>query len=123
MERVFPAARAKGAGFVMGSALNAGFLGGAPRYNYGPDNTVIADDKRQRLATLKEVAGRHGVDLVAAALQFALAPDITKSLIVGTANPLHLLADHAALQATIEPPFWSELRERGVLHPDAAVPD
>jgi D-threo-aldose 1-dehydrogenase len=123
VEQVLPAARDKGVGFVMGSALNAGFLGGAPRYNYGASNTLIAPDKRERLATLRRVAGDYGVDLVAAALQFSLAPDVAQSLIVGTASPTHLLADHAALQAKIPPAFWTALRDEGVLHRDAPLPD
>jgi D-threo-aldose 1-dehydrogenase len=122
VEQVFPKAREKGVSFVVGSALNAGFLGGEPRYNYGEDNMLIPADKRETLATLRAVAGRHGVDLVAAALQFSLAPDVAAALIVGTAKPDHILADHAALRATIPAGFWEELRERGVLHPDAATP-
>lgn len=122
VEQVFPAARAAGVTFVMGSALNAGFLGGEPHYNYGDTNTLIPADKRERLVTLKEVAARHGVDLVAAALQFSLAPDVAASLIVGAAWPQYILADHAALRAKIPAAFWDELRSEGVLHPDAAVP-
>jgi D-threo-aldose 1-dehydrogenase len=83
---------------------------------------VSAADKRDKLATLRAVAGRHGVDLVAAALQFSLAPDVAAALIVGTASPTHILADHAALRAKIPAGFWDELRATGVLHPDAAVP-
>ena len=114
--------RSAGVTFVMGSALNAGFLGGAPRYNYGEDNTLIAEDKRRRLATLREVAHAHGVDLVAAALRFSLAPDVAASLIVGTASPAHLLADHAAMRAKIPADFWGDLRAQGILHPDAPLP-
>jgi len=91
------------------------------RNNYGKENTLIPDDKRDKLATLRAVAGRHGVDLVAAALQFSLAPAVASALIVGTANPTHILADHAALQAKIPPAFWDELRSTGMLHPDFAV--
>lgn len=123
VEHVFPKAREKGVSFVVGSALNAGFLGGEPRYNYGAENTLIPQDKRDRLATLRAVAGRHGVDLVAAALQFSSAPDIASALIVGTASPDHILADHAAMKAKIPAAFWEELRAAGVLHPDAAVPN
>ena len=123
VETVLPAARAKGVSFVVGSALNAGFLGGEPRYNYGDDNTLIPDDKRARLATLRDVAARHGVDLVAAALQFSLAPDAAAALIVGTAKPDHILADHAALRAKIPAAFWEDLRADGILHPDATTPD
>ncbi len=50
VEEVFPKARERGVSFVVGSALNAGFLGGEPRYNNGAENTLIADDKRERLA-------------------------------------------------------------------------
>lgn len=122
VEQVFPRAREAGVSFVVGSALNAGFLGGEPRYNYGEDNTLIPDDKRERLASLRAIAGRHGVDLTAAALQFSRAPDVVSALIVGTASPTHILADHAALSAKIPPAFWEELRSAGILHPDAAVP-
>ena len=122
VEEVFPRAREAGVSFVVGSALNAGFLGGAPRYNYGEENTLIEPDKRDRLAKLRSVAAHHGVDLVAAALQFSLAPDVASALIVGTADPTHLLADHAAMRAKIPPAFWEALRAEGVLHPEAAVP-
>lgn len=122
VEQVFPAARRAGAIFVVGSALNAGFLGGAGRYNYGPDNTVVDADKQVKRAALNEVARAHGVDLVAAALQFSLAPDVASALIVGTANRTHLLADHAAMQATIPAAFWDELRAKELIHTDAAVP-
>ena len=83
---------------------------------------LIPADKREKLGTLRTIAGRHGVDLVAAALQFSLAPDVASALIVGTASPPHILADHAALKAKIPPAFWEELRSAGILHPDAAVP-
>lgn len=119
---VFPKAREAGVSFVVGSALNAGFLGGAPRYNYGEENTLIPDDKREKLSKLRAVADRHGVDLIAAALQFSLAPDVASALIVGTASPAHILADHAALRAKIPAAFWEELRSAGILHPQAAVP-
>ncbi len=122
VEDVFPKVREAGVSFVMGSSLNAGFLGGAGRYNYGEENTLIPADKREKLAKLRATADRHGVDLVAAALQFSLAPDVASALIVGTAKPDHILADHAALQAKIAPEFWEEMRSSGLLHPDAAIP-
>lgn len=122
VEQVFPKARQAGVSFVVGSALNAGFIGGEPRYNYGEDNTLIPPEKRERLAKLRTAAGRHGVDLVAAALQFSSAPDVVSALVVGTAKPDHVLADHAALRARIPAAFWDELRSEGILHPDAAAP-
>lgn len=122
VEQVFPKARETGVSFVVGSSLNAGFLGGAARYNYGAENTLIAADTLQRRDTLTRIARQHGVDLVAAAMQFSAAPDVAAALIVGAASPDHILADHAALQAKIPAAFWAALRDAGILHPDAAIP-
>jgi D-threo-aldose 1-dehydrogenase len=122
VENVFPKAREKGVSFVMGSSLNAGFLGGEPRYNYGEGNTLIPEGKSEKLTQLRAVAVRYSVDLVAAALQFSAAPDVASALIVGTAKPDQILADHAALRAKIPSEFWSELRAEGLIHSDAAIP-
>ena len=122
VEQVFPAAREAGVSFVVGSALNAGFLGGEPRYNYGEDSSVIAQDKQRKLIALREIAQRRGVDLVAAALQFSLAPDVASALVVGAGRPEHILADHAALRSRIAPDFWTELQSEGLIHPQAPLP-
>jgi D-threo-aldose 1-dehydrogenase len=122
VEAVFPKAKAAGVSFVVGSALNAGLIGGEPRYNYGETNTLIPQEKRERLAELRRVADSHGVDLVAAALQFSSTPEVVSALIVGAAKPDHILTDHAALRAKIPPAFWEQLQSNGVIHPDAPVP-
>src|ERR1700754_4097017 len=41
VNQVFPAVRKKNVSLVIGSALNAGFISGSPRYNYGPNNYKI----------------------------------------------------------------------------------
>ena len=122
VEQVFPAARAADVSLVVGSSLNAGFLGGADRYNYGRTNTVIDRDTLATRNRIRAVAHDHGVDLLAAALQFSLAPDVAAALIVGASTPEHILADHAAMRAAIPAAFWDALREDGIRHPDAAVP-
>jgi len=76
LEEVFPKARKAGVSFVIGSSLNAGFLAGRPRYNYGPDSFRIPEDKLEKRSALQRVAERHGVDLRTAAMQFSAAPDV-----------------------------------------------
>ena len=63
-----------------------------------------------------------GLGGVAIGDEFQFATDIASALIVGTASPAHILADHAALRSKIPPAFWEDLRSTGILHPDAAVP-
>jgi D-threo-aldose 1-dehydrogenase len=123
LEKVFPKAREAGISFVVGSSLNAGFLAGKPRYNYGKDNYVISGDKLAKRDALQQVADRHGVDLRTAALQFSSAPDICTALIVGASTADHILADATAIKTKIPSRFWEDLKAQGLIEQAAPVPE
>jgi D-threo-aldose 1-dehydrogenase len=122
LEKVFPRAREAGISFVVGSSLNAGFLAGRPRYNYGRNNEAIQDDKLARRHALQATADSHGVDLRTAALQFSAAPDLAAALIVGASSADHILADVTAMKARIPAAFWDELKAKGLIEQAAPVP-
>src|SRR5271166_1994470 len=69
-----------------------------------------------------EVAGRHGVDLRTAALQFSSTPDIASALIVGAASEQQIVANYSSMQVKIPAEFWAELKERKLIEQDAPVP-
>jgi D-threo-aldose 1-dehydrogenase len=122
VNQVFPAVREKNVSLVIGSALNAGFISGSARYNYGPENYKIAAahiDKRERL---RAVATRHGVDLRTAALQFSAAPDVAVALVVGASSDQQILEDYNSMHAKIPAEFWQELKASGLIEQAAAVP-
>jgi D-threo-aldose 1-dehydrogenase len=122
LETVFPRAREAGISFVVGSSLNAGFLAGAPRYNYGSNNEAIPDDKLAGRHALQQIADSHGVDLRTAALQFSAAPDLAAALIVGASSAAHILADVTAMKTKIPSAFWDELKAKGLIEQAAPVP-
>lgn len=122
LHEVFPKARDCGMKFVVGSSLNAGFISGSARFNYGKENykiPVAALEKRERL---RAIAARYGVDLRTAALQFSRAPDVAAALVVGCANPQQVLADYTSLQTQIPSEFWADLRSEGLIEGDAPIP-
>jgi D-threo-aldose 1-dehydrogenase len=122
VKQVFPAVRAKNVSLVIGSALNAGFISGSSRYNYGPRNHEIPAEFLERRARIRAVAARHGVDPRTAALQFSAAPDVAVALVVGASNARQIYEDYNSMQAKIPASFWQEMRERGLIDPQAAVP-
>jgi D-threo-aldose 1-dehydrogenase len=119
---VFPAARAKNVSFVIGSALNAGFISGSPRYNYGPESHKIPATFIEKRKKLLEVATNHGVDLRTAALQFSAAPDVASALVVGCKNEQQILADYSSMQTKIPAEFWADLKAQKLIEPDVPVP-
>jgi D-threo-aldose 1-dehydrogenase len=122
LDQVFPAARAKNVSFVIGSALNAGFISGSPRYNYGKDSYKIPPQFIEKRRRLRELAGKHGVDLRTAALQFSAAPDVAAALVVGASNQQQVLEDFTSMQTKIPAEFWSELKAQHLVEQNAPVP-
>src|SRR6188472_2584517 len=76
-------ARQRDVKFVIGSSLNAGFISGIPRYNYGETSWNIPRQYIEKRERLRAVAAQFGADLRTAALQFSAAPDVAVALIVG----------------------------------------
>ncbi len=122
LHEVFPKARERGMKFVVGSSLNAGFISGSARFNYGKENYKIPAEALDKRARLRTVAARYGVDLRTAALQFSNAPDVAIALVVGCANPQQVLADWTSLKTRIPRAFWSDLRTESLIENDAPVP-
>jgi D-threo-aldose 1-dehydrogenase len=122
LDQVFPAARAKNVSFVIGSSLNAGFISGSPRYNYGKDSYKIPPAFIEKRKRLREVASNHGVDLRTAALQFSAAPDVAAALVVGASSEHQILADYTSMQTKIPAEFWAELKAQKLIEQGAPTP-
>jgi len=122
IDNLFPAVREKGVSLVIGSSLNAGFIGGSPRYNYGAESYKIPPKVIEKRTKLRDVAERHGVDLRIAAIQFSAAPDVAVALVVGAGSDRQIREDWNALKTKIPNEFWQKLKSSGLVHPDAAVP-
>jgi D-threo-aldose 1-dehydrogenase len=122
LDQVFPAARAKNVSFVIGSSLNAGFISGSPRYNYGKESYKIPPAFLEKRKRLREVASNHGVDLRTAALQFSSAPDTAAALVVGASSEQQILADYTSMQTRIPAEFWAELKAQKLIEQNAPVP-
>ncbi len=122
LNSVFPMARQRNVNFVIGSSLNAGFISGSPRYNYGKNSWDIPRKYLEKREKLRAVAAQYGVDLRTAALQFSAAPDVAAALIVGARSEEQVLADVTSMQATIPSDFWAELKKQKLIEQNAPTP-
>jgi D-threo-aldose 1-dehydrogenase len=122
IDEVLPAVRAKNVSLVIGSSLNAGFISGSPRYNYGKDNFRIPPAVIQKREQLRAVAARHGVDLRTAALQFSAAAPEAVALVVGARSAQQIQQDWNSMQAKIPAAFWDELKHEKLIEQAAPTP-
>ena len=122
LREVFPAVRAKNVSLVIGSSLNASFISGSPRYNYGQANFRIPQQAIQKRDRLRAAAARHGVDLRTAALQFSAAAPEAVALVVGARSAAQIQEDWNAMQARIPAGFWEDLRSEKLIEQEAPTP-
>jgi D-threo-aldose 1-dehydrogenase len=122
LNQLFPAVRTKNASLVVGSSLNAGFISGSPRYNYGKESYKIPTGFLEKRKKLLEVAANHGVDLRTAALQFSASPDVATALVVGASSEQQILADYTSMQTRIPAEFWAELKAQQLIEQNAPTP-
>ncbi|WP_250455299.1 aldo/keto reductase [Caballeronia sp. ATUFL_M2_KS44] len=122
LNNVFPVARRHDVSFVMGSALNAGFISGSPRFNYGDGRFDIPRPHTEKRNKLRAVANQFGVDLRTAALHFAAAPDVAAALIVGARTEEEALVNASSMQDKIPRAFWQELKQQGLIEENAPIP-
>jgi len=122
LDRLIPAVRARNVSLVIGSSLNAGFLSGSPRLNYGKTNFEVPREAIEKRERLRAVAARHGVDLRTAALQFSAAAPEAVALVVGAHGAAQIAQDWNSMQAKIPGGFWDELRHERLIEANAPTP-
>jgi D-threo-aldose 1-dehydrogenase len=118
LDRLFPVALERGVSIVLGGPFNSGVLAGGAHYNYGG----VPEGIRAKVAALATVAGRHGLPLPAAALQFPLAHPAVASVIPGCRSAEEVRACAAWFRLPVPEAFWAELRADGLVRADAPLP-
>jgi D-threo-aldose 1-dehydrogenase len=118
LQRLMPAAAAKGVDIVIGGPYSSGVLVGGTHFEYGPVPKEIAT----KLEKIKGLCAKHSVPIKAAALQFSLAHPAAAAIIPGASRPDRIKDDHAALKAKIPADFWHEMRSQGLVAPNAPLP-
>ena len=118
LQRVMPAVAERGLGIVVGGPYSSGALVGGPNFEYAPATPEILD----KVARIKAIADRHGISVKAAGLQFALSHPAVAAVIPGASKPGRIAEDSAALAEVIPADFWREVRQAGLVNPQAPLP-
>ena len=118
LQRLMPAAQAKGVDIVVGGPYSSGVLAGGKHFEYAEASPEIL----ARVAKIKALTERYGIPIKAAALQFSLAHPASAAVIPGASRPDRINEDHAALKAKIPHDFWSDLRKQGLVAANAPLP-
>lgn len=118
LQRLMPAAAAKGVDIVIGGPYSSGVLVGGAHFEYQKASPEIL----AKVQRIKAICDRHRVPIKAAALHFSLAHPASAAVIPGASRPDRIKEDYAALNAIVPDDFWHEMRAERLVAPDAPLP-
>jgi D-threo-aldose 1-dehydrogenase len=122
LDRLFPACQKRNVSIIAGGAFNSGLLALQGRPDAAYSCGAVPPHMAKRAAALNEVSARHNVPLPAAALQFPLGHPVVASVIPGARNAAEVASHWQWARLKIPAALWDDLRDRGLLHPEAPVP-
>jgi D-threo-aldose 1-dehydrogenase len=118
LQRLMPAAEAKGVDIIVGGPYSSGVLAGGKHFEYAPAPPEIL----ARVERIRTLAARYAITAKAAALQFSLAHPAVAGVIPGASKPSRIQEDREAVNVSIPDDFWVELRRLGLVAPNAPLP-
>jgi D-threo-aldose 1-dehydrogenase len=122
LDAELPLVQSRGATIVIGAVFASGILAIGPRpgatYGYQP----ASDEILERARRIQEVCGQHNVPLGAAALQFPFGHPAVSSVIPGPNAPEQVKGNLEWMRVEIPAALWDDLKEHGLLRPDAPTP-
>lgn len=87
-------------------------------FNYVPaDAEIIA-----RAAALQTVCDRHGVPLMAAAIQFPMHHPAVAAVVTGPRSPEHVVVNNEMFRYPIPNELWAEMKQEKLLPQEAPTP-
>jgi len=118
LQRLMPAAEAKGVQIVVGGPYSSGVLAGGRHFEYAEASAEIL----AKVDKIKALAEKYNVPIKAIALQFCLAHPAVVSVIPGASKPERIKEDVQALDAKVPDDLWKELRQDGLVERNAPLP-
>ena len=122
LETFLPLCVKRDVGIVLGGPYNSGILatGAVPgaKYNYAD----APEDILARVRRIEAVCAAHDTPLIAAALQFVLGHPAVKTVIPGATSPAEVASNVTLMERPIPAGLWSDLRNEGLIRPDAPTP-
>ncbi|WP_416148281.1 aldo/keto reductase [Salipaludibacillus sp. HK11] len=118
LQRLMPGSEEKEIKIVVGAPYGSGVIAGGSHYEYKKAPSKI----NSKVELMNEIANRHQVSLISAALQFSAAHPAVAAVIPGTTRPERIQENISAMNAEIPVAFWQEMKEQNLISAEAPLP-
>ena len=122
LDSFLPLCVARDIAVIIGGPFNTGILATGAMEGATYDYRPAPADVMARVRRIEAICRSHGVALASAALQFPLHHPAVSSVIPGARSAAEIAANVATFDVPMPPALWAELKQAGLLRPDAPTP-
>ena len=121
LKELLPVCLEKSVAIIAGGVYNSGILAD-PKPGAHYDYAAAPAELIERAQRIREVCGRHGVPIKAAAIQFPLGHPAVTCVVVGCRSVAQLDESIAMFELEIPAAMWRELKHEGLLAQGVPTP-
>jgi D-threo-aldose 1-dehydrogenase len=121
LKELLPVCLERGIAIIAGGVYNSGILADpkpGAHYNYAAAPAPLLERARR----IRAVCERHGVPLMAAAVQFPMGHPAVNAVVVGCRSKLQLEETLRMFEMDIPPELWRDLKADGLLGEGVPTP-
>ena len=118
---LMPLCAARGIGLILGGVYNSGILAN-PTAGATFDYKAADAARVARAQRLDALCRRHGTELKAAAIRFALAHPAVSGIVLGARSAREVEENVAMAQLDVPAALWEDVRREHLIDPSAPVP-
>ena len=121
LKELLPVCVEKGIAIIAGGVYNSGILAD-PKPGAHYDYAAAPAPLLERARRIRAVCERHGVPLMAAAVQFPMGHPAVNAVVVGCRSKAHLEETLRMFEMDIPPELWGDLKADGLLGDNVPTP-
>ena len=121
LEDIFPACKKREIGIIIGSPYASGVLAAGSNYESTYGYELANNEILKKVRSIESICKEYDVPLKAASLQFPLFHPLVASVIPGMLDGEEVLVNIQMIRHPIPAEFWLDLKNSGLLHPEAPV--
>ena len=119
LDSMLPLAARRNVSIIVGAPFNSGVLATGSIENARYGNRLLEPEVLNRVRDIERVCVEFDVELAAAALQFPLAHPSVVAVVAGMSSADEVRSNVRLVNQQIPVDFWSALKQKGILRPDA----
>ena len=122
LNNFFPIAKDKNISVLLAGVYNSGILIKGLKKDVTYEYAPLTAEIKSKYLEIQKICNEFKIPIAAAALQFANAPEVVSTLVLGMDKPFQVKKNNDLLKVSIDKDFWNMLKRKKLINENSPTP-